>query len=73
MPALLYEGKIVCCFRVYAQHISFYPYSGSILPQFSTELTAYKTSVGTQLPEDKKLPKLLLCKIIRARMQQIRG
>jgi uncharacterized protein YdhG (YjbR/CyaY superfamily) len=72
MPAFRYHGKIVACFQMYKNHIGFYPYSGSILKGFSSELTKFKTSTGgVQLPKGKGLPKLLIRKIIRARMKEI--
>jgi uncharacterized protein YdhG (YjbR/CyaY superfamily) len=71
MPAFRYKGKIVACFRFHKNHIGFYPYSGSILSQFSKELEGYKVSTGAlQLSKDK-LPKMLLKKIIKARMAEI--
>ena len=73
MPAFRYQGKIVACFRMYANHLGFYPYSGSILKEFLPQLKKYKTSTGAvQLPKDKKLPKTLLQKILRARMKEIK-
>jgi uncharacterized protein YdhG (YjbR/CyaY superfamily) len=72
MPAFRYKTKIVACFRLHKYHIGFYPYSGSILKQFSKELEGYKVSAGAlQLPKDKKSPKLLIKKIIKARMAEI--
>jgi uncharacterized protein YdhG (YjbR/CyaY superfamily) len=72
MPALRYEGKVVACFRMYAHHIGFYPYSGSILKSFSAELRRFKTSAGAvQFPRGKKLPKTLIRMIIKARMKEI--
>jgi uncharacterized protein YdhG (YjbR/CyaY superfamily) len=72
MPAFKHKGKVVACFRSYAHHIGLYPYSGSILKDFSAELKSYKTSVGAvQLPKDKRLPKTLIRRIIKARMKEI--
>ena len=73
MPAFRYHGKIVACFRMYAHHLGFYPYSGGILKQFLPQLKKYKTSTGAvQLPKDKKLPKTLIQKILKARMKEIK-
>jgi uncharacterized protein YdhG (YjbR/CyaY superfamily) len=72
MPAFRYNGKIVACFRMYAKHIGFYPYSGTILKNFSSELKKFKTSIGAvQFPKGEKLPKTLIRKIIKARMKEI--
>ena len=72
MPAFKYNSKIVACFRMYKHHIGFYPYSGTTLKNFVPELKKFKTSVGAvQFPKEGKLPKILIRKIIRARMKEI--
>ena len=72
MPAFRYKTKIVTCFQMYTHHIGLYPYSGGIIKKFSKELKKYKTSIGAvQLPKDKKLPKTLIKKIIKARIKEI--
>jgi uncharacterized protein YdhG (YjbR/CyaY superfamily) len=72
MPAFKYKSKIVACFRMYKHHIGFYPYSGATLKNFVTELKKFKTSVGAvQFSKEEKLPKILIRKIIRARMKEI--
>ena len=72
MPAFRYKTKIVACFQMYAHHVGLYPYSGGIIKKFSKELKKYKTSIGAvQLPKDKKFPKTLIKKIIKARIKEI--
>lgn len=72
MPAFRYKTKIVACFRMYKNHLGFYPYSGNILKIFGKELKKYKTSIGAvQFPKDQKLPKSLISKILKARMKEI--
>jgi uncharacterized protein YdhG (YjbR/CyaY superfamily) len=72
MPAFRYKGKVVACFCMYKNHIGYYPCSGSILKNFSTELKLYKTSIGAvQFPKDKKLPNVLIRKIVKMRMKEI--
>lgn len=72
MPALRYRGKPVACFAMYAKHLGFYPYSGNIIKSLAKDLKEYKTSVGAiQLPKDKKLPRTLIRKVVKARMKEI--
>jgi uncharacterized protein YdhG (YjbR/CyaY superfamily) len=72
MPAFRYKGKYVACFRMYAHHIGFYPCSGKTLKNFPAEIKRFKTSVGAvQFPKGKKLPKIFIIKIIKARMKEI--
>lgn len=72
MPSFKWNGKIICCFAMYKNHIGFYPYSGTITKLFPKELTEYTTSKGAvQLPKNKPLPKDLLKKLLMARMYEI--
>ncbi len=72
MPSFKYKTKIVACFRVYKNHLGFYPYSGNIIKLFSKELKDYKTSTGAvQFLKDKPLPKALIKKLIKAREKEI--
>jgi uncharacterized protein YdhG (YjbR/CyaY superfamily) len=72
MPTFKYDGKMVAGFRIHKNHIGFYPYSGSVIKNFSVELKDFKTSIGAvQFPKGKKLPKTLIKKIIKARMKDI--
>jgi uncharacterized protein YdhG (YjbR/CyaY superfamily) len=73
IPAFKYKGKYVAAFRMHAHHIGFYPCSGSILNNFKAELKDFKTSIGAvQFPKGKTFPRLLIKKIIKARMKAIR-
>jgi uncharacterized protein YdhG (YjbR/CyaY superfamily) len=72
MPAFRYKSKIVASFRNHTNHIGFYLYSGTILKNFSGQLKDFKTSVGSvQFPKGKRLPIVVIKKIIEARMKEI--
>jgi uncharacterized protein YdhG (YjbR/CyaY superfamily) len=72
MPAFRYNTKIICCFAIAKNHLGFYPYSGNILNLFPKELEKYKTSKGAvQFPKDKKIPEIIIKKILKARIKEI--
>jgi O-6-methylguanine DNA methyltransferase len=72
MPSFKWNGKIVACFQMYKNHLGLYPYSGNITKQLGKELAGYVFSGGAvQLPKDKPLPKILIKKILLARMDEI--
>jgi uncharacterized protein YdhG (YjbR/CyaY superfamily) len=73
MPAFKLEGKAVAGFAAFKHHLSYFPHSGSVLPELSAELVGYVTSKGTlQFPVDRPLPKALVKKLIAVRRRQLR-
>ena len=72
MPAFKLEGKAVAGFAAFKNHLSYYPHSGSVLPELSDDLARYTTSKGTvQFPIDTPLPKALVKKLIAERRRQL--
>ncbi len=72
MPAYKFEGKPLVYFGGQKSHIGFYPTPGPIVA-FKEELISYKQSKGViQFPFDKKIPKSLIVKLIKFRMEQIK-
>ncbi len=72
MPAFRYKTKIVACYMECKEHIGFYPYSSKVTPLFKKELVKYIASKGAvQFPKGKKVPALLIKKMVRARMKEI--
>ena len=70
MPAYRYNGILVY-FMAHKAHIGFYPGSKAVTEVFKDELKSYKTSKGTiQLPLDKPLPKRLITKIVKFRLNE---
>lgn len=69
MPAFTQKGILVY-FAAYSKHIGFYPTS-SVVEAFKNELSDYKHSKGTiQFPLDKPLPKTLITKIVKFRVEE---
>lgn len=74
MPAFMYNGKCFACIAPFKNHLNYSPYSGNILNQFPDELASYVVSKGSmQFAIDKPLPKTLLKKLIKARLDEIDG
>ncbi|HKB86808.1 MAG TPA: DUF1801 domain-containing protein [Ignavibacteriaceae bacterium] len=70
MPAYRYHGMLVY-FMAHKTHIGFYPGNRAVNEIFKDELKTYKTSKGTiQFPLDKPLPKRLITKIVKFRLNE---
>jgi len=71
MPAFRVRGKVIAGFAAFKNHLSYFPHSGSVIPQLSDEAAEYVTSTGAlQFPVDTPLPKSLVDKLVAVRMQQ---
>jgi uncharacterized protein YdhG (YjbR/CyaY superfamily) len=73
VPAFRVEGKVVAGFAAFKDHLSYLPFSGSILGQLGDELRDYTmTKSALHFPVDRPLPKALVQKLIAVRLEQIR-
>jgi uncharacterized protein YdhG (YjbR/CyaY superfamily) len=71
VPAFRVQGKIVAGFAAFQNHLSYLPFSGSVLPQLTDELEAYTmTKSSLHFPVDQPLPKPLVQKLIAARLEE---
>lgn len=71
VPAFRVQGKVVAGFAAFKNHLSYLPHSGSVFPQLRSEVAPYRTSSGAlRFPVDEPLPKSLVEKLIRIRMEQ---
>lgn len=69
MPAFAQKGILVY-FAAHSNHIGFYPTSSGV-EAFKKELSDYNHSKGTiQFPHDKPLPKGLITKIVKFRVEE---
>ena len=74
MPAFMLNGKCFACIAPFKNHLNYSPYSGNVLNQFPAELAGYVVSKGSmQFAIDKPLPKTLLKKLIKIRLDEIDG
>lgn len=71
MPAFRIDGKVVAGFAAFKQHCSYFPHSGSVIPEVP-EASRYDTSKGTlQFAVDTPPPKQLVRQLITVRLQQL--
>lgn len=72
VPAFRVGGKTVAGFAAFKNHLSYLPFSGSVLPRLADELTGYAgTKSALHFPIDEPLPKPLVEKLIRARLEEL--
>ena len=74
MPTFKVRGKAIAGFAAFKNHLSYFPHSGSVIPELGRELAQYKASKGTlQFPIDQPLPKAIVEKLVAVRLRQAFG
>ena len=69
VPAFRLRGATIAGFAAFKDHLSYLPFSGSILPQLGDELEGYTMTKGAlHFPVDRPLPKSLVKKLIALRL-----
>ena len=69
IPAFRLSGKTVAGFAAFQKHLSYLPFSGSVLSQLADELHGYTmTKSALHFPIDRPLPKTLVKKLIAVRL-----
>jgi uncharacterized protein YdhG (YjbR/CyaY superfamily) len=73
VPAFRVQGKVVAGFAAFKDHLSYLPFSGSVLGQLGDELRGYTmTKSALHFPVDRPLPRTLVKKLIAVRLDEIR-
>ena len=73
VPAFRVGGKVIAGFAAFKNHLSYLPFSGSVLNQLSEELEGYdKTLSALHFPIDRPLPEALVKKLIDVRLRELR-
>lgn len=71
VPAFRVGGHTVAGFAAYARHLSYLPFSGSVLGELADELSGYSmTKSALHFPARHPLPKPLVEKLIAARLAE---
>jgi uncharacterized protein YdhG (YjbR/CyaY superfamily) len=71
VPAFRVRGQTVAGFAAFKTHLSYLPFSGSVLPQLAHQLEGYAmTKSSLHFPVDRPLPKALVRKLITARLAE---
>ena len=69
VPAFRLHGKVIAGFAAFKNHLSYLPFSGSVLGQVAEEIEGYtRTKSSLHFPVDRPLPKALVKKLISARL-----
>ncbi len=72
VPAFRVDGKIVAGLAAFKHHLSYVPFSGSVLEQMDDDLQGYeRTKSSLHFPVDRPLPKTLVRKLIDLRLREI--
>jgi uncharacterized protein YdhG (YjbR/CyaY superfamily) len=73
VPAFRVDGKTVAGFAAFKDHLSYLPFSGSVLAPLADELKDYEMTNGSlHFAIDRPLPKALVNKLIEVRLAEIR-
>ncbi|HET7047204.1 MAG TPA: DUF1801 domain-containing protein [Solirubrobacteraceae bacterium] len=71
VPGFRVGGETVAGFAAFKHHLSYLPFSGSVLSQLAEELDGYAmTKSSLHFPVDRPLPKALVKKLIKVRLAQ---
>jgi uncharacterized protein YdhG (YjbR/CyaY superfamily) len=69
VPAFRVGGETVAGFVAFRNHLSYLPFSGSVLSQLANELEGYTTTKSAlHFPVDRPLSKTLVKKLITVRL-----
>jgi len=71
IPAFRLAGTTVAGFAAFTNHLSYLPFSGSVLPALAAELAGYtRTKSSLHFAADEPLPRNLVEKLIALRLAQ---
>ncbi len=71
VPAFRVNGKVIAGFAAFKNHLSYLPFSGSVLVQLADELEGYAMTKGSlHFPVDRPLPKRLVKKLVAVRLAE---
>lgn len=68
VPAFKLDGEIVAGFAAFKSHLSYLPFSGSVLARMGTDLESYEmTKSSLHFTVERPLPKELVARLIAVR------
>ena len=72
VPAFRVRGQTIAGFAAFKDHLSYLPFSGSVLEALADELHGYTmTKSALHFPIDRSLPKPLIKKLIAVRLEEL--
>jgi uncharacterized protein YdhG (YjbR/CyaY superfamily) len=73
VPAFRVRGQTVAGFAAFKDHLSYLPFSGSVLAKLADELEGYTmTKSALHFHVDRPLPKPVVKKLIAVRLEEVR-
>src|SRR5579859_6627721 len=73
VPAFRVGRKVVAGFAAFKNHLSYLPFSGSVLEQLPDEIAGFKgTKSALHFPVDQPLPEPLVRRLIEVRLKEIK-
>ena len=70
VPGFRVGGETIAGFAAFKHHLSYLPFSGSVLPRLADDLAGYTmTKSALHFPIDRPLPKTLVKRLIAARLR----
>ena len=70
VPAFRVDGRTVAGFAAFKNHLSYLPFSGSVLSRLAADLEGYTTTKSAlHFPIDRPLPIALVRKLIATRLE----
>ena len=73
VPAFRVHGQVIAGFAAFKDHLSYLPFSGSVLEQLVDELDGYAmTKSSLHFPVAQDLPKALVEKLIATRLAEVK-
>jgi uncharacterized protein YdhG (YjbR/CyaY superfamily) len=74
VPAFRLDGMTIAGFAAFRNHLSYLPFSGSVLPLLADELKGYTmTKSALHFPIDRPLPPSLVKRLIDTRLAETRS
>src|ERR1700692_2523517 len=71
IPGFRVRGQMIAGFAAFKNHLSYFPHSGSVIPELHDDVGPYVTNKGTlQFPIDTPLPKVLVEKLVTVRLRE---
>lgn len=72
VPAFRVDGKVVAGFAAFKNHLSYLPFSGSVLGQLGEEVAGYQRTLSAlHFAPDRPLPEALVKRLIEVRLREV--
>ena len=73
VPAFRMGGKVIAGFAAFKTHLSYLPFSGSVLGQLGEELAGYQRTLSAlHFSPERPLPEALVKRLIEVRLREVR-